>query len=62
MISYFGSLMDMPKWLLKISPYYWNKRVPVESINTDAALWMLVIAVILIVVGFIGYNKRDLES
>lgn len=62
MISYFGSLMDMPKWLLKISPYYWNKRVPVESINTNAALWMLVIAVILIVVGFIGYNKRDLES
>ncbi|OFA12555.1 hypothetical protein LASUN_04930 [Lentilactobacillus sunkii] len=62
LISYFGNLMDLSKSVLKISPYYWTKKVPIESINTTPLIWMLVIAAVLIVIGFVGYKNRDLES
>lgn len=62
LITYFGSLMNLPKWALKISPFYWTKKVPVDAINTTPLMWMLVVAVILIVIGFVGYKNRDLEG
>ncbi|WCJ51216.1 hypothetical protein OKF32_07995 [Lentilactobacillus buchneri] len=62
LITYFGNLMDLPKWTLKISPFYWTKKVPIDAINTTPLIWMLVIAAILIMVGFVGYKNRDLES
>lgn len=62
LITYFGNLMDLPKWTLKISPFYWTKKVPIDAINTTPLIWMLVIATIFIMVGFIGYKNRDLES
>lgn len=62
LITYFGSLMNLPKWALKISPFYWTKKVPVDAINTPPLMWMLVVAVILIVIGFVGYKNRDLEG
>nr|WP_252893019.1 hypothetical protein [Lentilactobacillus otakiensis] len=62
LITYFGNLMDLPKWALKISPFYWTKKVPIESINATPLMWMLAIAVVLIVIGFVGYKNRDLES
>lgn len=62
LITYFGNLMDLPKWALKISPFYWTKKVPIESINATPLMWMLAISVVLIVIGFVGYKNRDLES
>lgn len=61
-ISYFGRLIDLPKWALKISPFYWFQKVPVAHIDAAPVLWMVGIAVILIVIGFIGYNFRDYEN
>ena len=62
MITYFGNLMDLPKWSLQLSPFYWTRKVPIESINATPLMWMLGIAIVLITIGFIGYQNRDLES
>ncbi|KAL3948364.1 ABC transporter permease [Lactobacillus hilgardii] len=61
-ISYFGRLIDLPAWAMKLSPFYWFRKVPLAHINVAPVTWMLGIAFVMIVIGFIGYNHRDIES
>ncbi|MCY9806261.1 ABC transporter permease [Lentilactobacillus senioris] len=60
-LSYFGKLLKLPEWSLRISPFYWLNKVPVEKVDWTAWWLILGIAVILLVAGFIGYNRRDLD-
>lgn len=59
-ISYFGRLIDLPNWAMKISPFYWFYKVPIHEINAEPVWWLLAVALVLIVIGFVGYRKRDL--
>ncbi|MBU9788858.1 ABC transporter permease [Lentilactobacillus sp. G22-6] len=59
-ISYFGRLIDLPNWAMKISPFYWFDKVPIHEINAEPVWWLLAVALVLIVIGFVGYRKRDL--
>ncbi|WP_317760374.1 ABC transporter permease [Liquorilactobacillus mali] len=60
-ISYFGKLIDLPTWIMKLSPFYWFRKVPLEHIDVVPAIWMIFIAFIMLVLGFIGYNRRDMS-
>lgn len=62
MISYFGRLVDLPTWALKISPFYWFRRVPINEIDGTPVIWILIIAAVLIVIGYIGYRRRDFSN
>lgn len=57
---YFGNLMNIPDWAQKITPYGWINDVPVKSVDWPQLTLMMVLAVILFIVDFIGYRHRDL--
>lgn len=61
MLSYLGPLADLPKWSLKLSPFYWAKEVPQHALASGPVFTLLAISVGLLIAGLISYNKRDLE-
>ncbi len=61
-LTYFGRLMDLPTWALKLSPFYWFRKVPQEAINVGPVLWMLGGAIVLMMIGFVGYRRRDVKN
>ncbi|GHP14898.1 ABC transporter permease [Lentilactobacillus fungorum] len=61
-ISYFGRLINLPKWAMKLSPFYWFDKVPIHELNLTPVMWLLLVSAVLLVIGFVGYGRRDLEN
>jgi ABC-2 type transport system permease protein len=61
-ISYFGRLINLPKWAMKLSPFYWFDKVPIHELNLAPVMWLLLVSAVLLVIGFVGYGRRDLEN
>lgn len=61
MLTYFGQLLALPKWVLKIAPFYSVRQVPAQT-NTplEIGLWFIS-AAILVILGLVGYRRRDLQ-
>ncbi len=51
-----------PGWVLGLSPYRHVQAVPYESVNWAGTIGMTLIAVVLAVIGVIGFQRRDLRS
>lgn len=58
---YMGALLKLPDWAKQLTPFDWQPKVPVSQLDWGAFWLTLGAAVILIVVGWIGYQKRDLQ-
>lgn len=56
---YFGKMLQLPEWMAKLSPWGYIPQVPIEPIKASAVVLALLIAIILMGLGFYGYNKRD---
>ncbi|WP_010651937.1 ABC transporter permease [Oceanobacillus massiliensis] len=61
-VLYLGSLMQFPDWVGKLSPFGYIPQVPIEDAAPMTLIILSVIAAGLIVFGFIGYNKRDIQG
>ena len=61
-VGYFGKLIDLPKWVGKLTPFGYIPNVPVNKLDAGTMWWQIGIAVLLIIVGYIGYHVRDLKS
>lgn len=59
-IQYFGKLLKLPNWLNKLTPFGYIAKVPVKNFDPATFWWQLSIAVILIIIGYLGYRRRDL--
>lgn len=59
-IQYFGKLLKLPDWTEKITPFGFINHVPVHNFDVATFWWQIAIAVILVIVGYIGYRRRDL--
>jgi ABC-2 type transport system permease protein len=59
--SYLGGLIKLPEWAKKLNGLGWTHSVPLYAVNYSYVVVMLVIAVILIVIGYVGFNRRDLN-
>lgn len=57
-VSYLGELMEFPEWLNNLSVFY---HTPVEF-DGFPLLVIIVVAIVLSALGFIGYNRRDLKN
>lgn len=59
-IQYFGKLLKLPDWTEKLTPFGYLAKVPVKAFNPTTFWFQLALALILIVIGYIGYRRRDL--
>lgn len=61
-VLYFGGLFDFPDWVGKLSPYGFVPGLPVEDMKTAPVIVLAVIAIVFMVAGIAGYNKRDIQG
>lgn len=61
-VVYLGSLLQFPQWMAKLSPFGNVPKLPTEEINFAKIGVLTTISVIFVVIGFIGYNRRDIHS
>lgn len=59
-VIYLGSLFQLPAWVEKLTPFGYVSAIPLEQFDVMQAALLTLVAVVLIVAGFIGYNKRDI--
>ncbi|MGM0437672.1 MAG: ABC transporter permease [Bacillota bacterium] len=60
-VVYLGKLLQLPPWMENISPFGNIPQLPVEDMNLGRIIILTIIALLLIVSGFIGYNRRDIN-
>lgn len=61
-LSYFGGILDLPDWFNNTSALKWLPQLPVADFDLTRFLLITAISCVLIVFGFIGYNRRDLQE
>lgn len=61
-VLYLGGLMQFPEWVGNLSPFGHIPEVPLEKITFLPLFLLSAMAVVLVLLGFIGFRRRDLES
>ena len=61
-VVYLGKILDIPSWVVKLTPYGNVPRLPVEEVTYVPLVVLLIISIGMIILGFIGYRKRDIEN
>ncbi|WP_042220618.1 ABC transporter permease [Oceanobacillus manasiensis] len=61
-VVYLGGLLEFPEWLSGISPFGQIPELLVEKRNYLPVFIVTVLAGLCVVVGFVGYNKRDIQA
>ncbi|ADU31065.1 ABC transporter permease [Evansella cellulosilytica] len=62
MTLYLGNMFQLSDWVGKLSPFGHIPQAPVEEVTFLPLIILSLIAVLLMVVGFIGFNRRDIET
>lgn len=62
LVVYLGGLLDLPGWMLDLSPYNQIPRLPADEFTATPLVVLSLIAVGLLVIGFVGFRRRDLQS
>jgi len=62
LLNYFEGILDLPEWFLNTAVQSWIPRMPMESFEMIPFLVITVISVGFIVIGSIGYQRRDLDE
>ena len=55
-----GPLMNLPDWVQKISPFAHTPKIPVEAMSWTPEVVLTAVAVVLVVVAFVGYRRRGM--
>ncbi|WP_099221521.1 ABC transporter permease [Listeria costaricensis] len=61
-VVYLGKMLKIPDWMSNLTPYGWVPRLPTESFDAAPIVWMSVIGVVLLIIGMIGYRRRDVNG
>lgn len=61
-VLYLGDLLQFPDWVGQLSPFSYIPQLPVESMAWPNLFILTFIAILFIVIGFIGYRNRDIEG
>lgn len=59
-LNYFAGILDLPEWFLKTAIQSWLPRLPMEDFDAINFIVITLISVALIIIGYIGYSRRDL--
>lgn len=60
LLNYFEGILDLPKWFIKTSPQGWLPKMPMEDFDIKIFIIITVISVLLMIIGYYGYNRRDM--
>ncbi|WP_239257222.1 ABC transporter permease [Listeria ilorinensis] len=61
-VVYLGKALKIPDWMSNLTPYGWVPRLPTESFEAAPVVWLSVIGTALLVLGMIGYRRRDING
>lgn len=61
-VVYLGGLFQFPEWLSKLTPFGHIPQLPVEDLDFMKISILTMIAIGLMIVGIIGYNRRDIHG
>lgn len=61
-VLYLDGIFDFPEWMVRLSVFAHVPNIPTEEMDWTAMIILTVVAMVIAVKGFIGYNKRDLEG
>ncbi len=59
-LNYFQVMLRLPDWIVYTSPQSWLPNMPIETFSLLHFSVVLIISVLLMVVGYLGYRSRDL--
>ncbi|WP_142827552.1 ABC transporter permease [Planococcus soli] len=59
-VIYLGGLFQFPEWVAKLTPYGYVSEIPIEEIDFLNAGILIVVAAVLMMIGMIGFNRRDI--
>ena len=60
-VTWIGALLNLPAWLLDLTPFAQLPALPVETMRSAPVLVTTAVAVVLLVLGLVGYRRRDLN-
>lgn len=58
----FGVLWNAPDWLMDLSPFRHSPLLPVNADAVPALAWLTAVALVLAVLGYAGWRRRDLAA
>lgn len=58
--AFFGSLLQLPSWLVELSPFERTPQVPAVALSGAPLVLFVVLAAALVAVGVVGLRRRDL--
>ncbi|MFD1738404.1 ABC transporter permease [Bacillus salitolerans] len=61
LVLYLGGLFQFSDWIGNISPFGHVPQTPIEDFSFTPLLLLSMIAIVLTIIGIIGFNKRDIE-
>lgn len=61
-VGMFADLFDLPGWARKISPFWWIGSPALEDVEASHMWGLSGVAVVLFVVAFAGFRRRDVPS
>lgn len=59
-VIYLGGLFQFPDWVEKLTPFGFVAKMPIEEMNYMNAIVLIGVAMVFVVVGMIGFNRRDI--
>ncbi|HEX6969675.1 MAG TPA: ABC transporter permease [Micromonosporaceae bacterium] len=62
LVVYLGGLLQLPDWMLNLSPYTHIPRLPVDEFTAVPLLVLTALAAGLVALGLLGFRRRDLET
>ncbi|MFE6167815.1 ABC transporter permease [Viridibacillus arvi] len=62
LLNYFGGILDLPEWFIKTAIQSWIPQMPMEDFDALVFITITVISIVLMVVGFLGYSRRDMKE
>ena len=61
-IVYLGGILDLPQWMRNLSSFEHIPQLPVEDMSYSAVISLMVLSIVFILIGFIGYKRRDING
>lgn len=62
LMGQFGAVLDLPQWLLNISPFTHTPFVPATEVEFMPVIAMTAIALVLVYCGLISFRNRDITT